>query len=439
MTTTGSNALVVPTTGTYNVSLNLLWQTGGNRAPASADNFLMLYRNGTQIRQWDVSTSANSWIGICGSDDVSLTAGDSLQMYAYQGCGGNLGTYAGIDKTFLSAHLLTSGPVGATGPAGPMGTVTSVVAGRAYRNAAFTSSSAWTTIPMDTFSGLGAYDNGGNFNHTTGAYVCPQTGYYAVYGEMTYDMPSGAPLLAGIYQNGTLATIGSAALSSSAGQALFECVSDVLHCNAGDTLMLASYTGAAAPMAINAGQANYLSVTLLSAGPTGPTGPAGAAGATGPAGPTGPQGPAGPAIGAGAVIGMTVNSTYTQLVVTTTANLATALAVTFIAPSSGQVTVRMGVAAQAVYTSLNGWGQVTAQMYSGGSPIGAQQVLVYNNATAALAMRTTFEQLYTGLTPGQSYTFTPYFVGGNGNTAYVMWGSTGAIYWGPAEVRVFAA
>jgi len=81
-------------------------------------------------------------------------------------------------------------------------------------------------------------------------------------------------------------------------------------------------------------------------------------------------------------------------------------------------------------------------MYSAGVAIGYNEELLLSNSGTNVG-RAHFSQVYTGLTPGNSYTFTPNFQSWNTNQGNVYYGSGGAGLgsnppWGPAVTEVYS-
>jgi hypothetical protein len=160
-----------------------------------------------------------------------------------------------------------------------------------------------------------------------------------------------------------------------------------------------------------------------------------------------PIGPSAPSAG--------VLTAYTQFNPTTgpfstsfTAQIAmSAMAVTFIAPPSGSVLVKLTVLGSTQYTQINGNGVIVCGMYSAGAMVGSAQQLLWISGTTGTVNtygRCHFSQAYTGLTPGNSYTFTPNFFSLNGNASAIYYGVgvTGALTpnpsYGPALTEVYS-
>jgi hypothetical protein len=143
-------------------------------------------------------------------------------------------------------------------------------AAKGYRTTAYTlTSQQWQVVPMNGV----VYDAGGNFNLTTGRFVCPVSGYYQINGEVLASSSAGAIVGVAVnatvpYQRGSIGAYVGNPINSYAGV-----ISDVIQCNAGDTIGLACYPNAADGIQTGAGGA-FLSVALITAG----TGPQGARG-----------------------------------------------------------------------------------------------------------------------------------------------------------------
>lgn len=99
------------------------------------------------------------------------------------------------------------------------------------------------------------------------------------------------------------------------------------------------------------------------------------------------------------------------------------LAVTFTAPASGAVLVKCSVACQAQWLSINGEAAILCAMFSAGVAIGYNQKIFSSNIGSYSYVRGNFVQVFTGLTPGNSYTLTPNFMSINTNQGYLFFGS----------------
>lgn len=147
--------------------------------------------------------------------------------------------------------------------------------------------------------------------------------------------------------------------------------------------------------------------------------------------------------GPGTLIGYTqLTSTGTSVSLTGAATAMTGLAVTFIAPASGNVLVKVSIGCNCTYQSINGQALIVCTIYSAGVAIGQNQAILVSNSTTVTG-RGNFAQVYTGLTPGNSYTFTPNFDSWNGNVGNLVYGSGGAGLgsnppYGPAVHEVYA-
>ena len=126
----------------------------------------------------------------------------------------------------------------------------------------------------------------------------------------------------------------------------------------------------------------------------------------------------------------------------------TGLAVTFIAPPSGNVLVKCSILGQTRYNNANGDGIISCSMYSAGVAIGYTEQLLHQSGSTGTVIspqvRLNFSQVYTGLTPGNSYTFTPNFQSWNANQGTLWYGAGGAGTgsnppFGPAVIEVYSA
>ena len=62
------------------------------------------------MRQFWSSTNWVAWLETSGADDIKCNAGDILTMSGSQSTGAGAGSFALADRTFLSAHLVSTGP-----------------------------------------------------------------------------------------------------------------------------------------------------------------------------------------------------------------------------------------------------------------------------------------------------------------------------------------
>lgn len=284
-----------PVAGVYDVAVNLYINTPGTTYVNQA---VGIFLNGSVVSMFNIDVAMSSYGGLSHSDKIKCNAGDHLQLAAFISSAPQALLINGACN-FLSVSLASGGgptgpagpaggPAGPTGPTGPAGPPATVLAARAYRQAAFTTTASWTKVPLDTAS----FDVQGNMlNLVNGRIVCPVAGIYAV--DANLLVPTSATgtytnIAVGINKNGSqIAQNYSTPAIANFGSAT---ISDKVQCNAGDYLELFVIDSQGGAL-WQGSPANYLSVALLTAG-QGPTGPAGPAG--GPIGPTGPTGPTGP-------------------------------------------------------------------------------------------------------------------------------------------------
>jgi hypothetical protein len=101
---------------------------------------------------------------------------------------------------------------------------------------------------------------------------------------------------------------------------------------------------------------------------------------------------------------------------------ATNITVSFVAPLSGRVIVRWNATAASVTVST-----LFVCMYSGGAQIGSQEQVLASSGAGTVSARSVFEQLYSGLTPGALYTFTPAAWAAGTALSYFYVGGPGAL------------
>jgi hypothetical protein len=176
-----------------------------------------------------------------------------------------------------------------------------------------------------------------------------------------------------------------------------------------------------------------VAASMSTTGPTGPTGPTGATGATGPTGPIGPGG------GSGLLAALQYNPTANTEVTTTSQTPvdvdATNLSVTFSAPSSGRVLVRL----TAIPRGASGGSPSAAWCLRDGSSVVANSK---GDMTSSLSNeRMSLVTLVTGLTSGNSYTYKWGHALNNGSgTVAIRYGGNDAIgCHGPAVMEVWSA
>lgn len=155
------------------------------------------------------------------------------------------------------------GPAGPTGPQGPAGITQPVVVLRAYRNDAFTTTSGWQQIPLDSVS----FPTG--MTLSSGGIVIPTTGYYNISAALSLtSIQAGDRCACGVaINNGSpLATTGNTAMAVNAG-ALGSTVADLIHLTVNQVISLWGYT-LNPTLAIQLGNAgiNFLSASLVAAG-----------------------------------------------------------------------------------------------------------------------------------------------------------------------------
>jgi hypothetical protein len=112
---TTNNALVVPVAGIYRVAASIAWQISNGQVPASQFTFTMVYRSSppgaaAMVRQWAAFTNWATWLECSAADDIRLNAGDQLTLFGMQNTGGAAGSFPLADRTYLSAHLVSTGP-----------------------------------------------------------------------------------------------------------------------------------------------------------------------------------------------------------------------------------------------------------------------------------------------------------------------------------------
>lgn len=105
-----TGGLIVPVAGIYRVSCAIAWQSGSNPVGASVTAYVLAYLNGVQTRQWGGGANWASFLLSAGADDIKCNAGDRLDLYAMQNTGAAAGSFPATYATFLSAHLVSTGP-----------------------------------------------------------------------------------------------------------------------------------------------------------------------------------------------------------------------------------------------------------------------------------------------------------------------------------------
>ena len=101
----GSNNLVVPLTGIYNVIGTVTMQT----STGSPKCFAYIYHNGTETLQGSIGIFDSTVNTVTNANGlVSCTAGDTLGLWVYQNAGGPLATVTGSSNTYLHAFFVGS-------------------------------------------------------------------------------------------------------------------------------------------------------------------------------------------------------------------------------------------------------------------------------------------------------------------------------------------
>lgn len=105
------SALYVPVAGVYHVAASIAWQSSGGQVGPSNTTFTLVYKNGAIVRQWFGATNWTAWLEVSGADDIQCGAGDYLQVYGQHAVGGGgAGSFVLKDRSYLSAHLVSTGP-----------------------------------------------------------------------------------------------------------------------------------------------------------------------------------------------------------------------------------------------------------------------------------------------------------------------------------------
>jgi hypothetical protein len=246
----GSGRYVCPASGWYQANL-------GATLSASAGGAMgvCLYKNGAQVSKeilTEATPTASGVLSAHGSDIVQCNAGDYLEMYVYTSQA--LSLLVEADVNFLSVVMV--------GQTAAVYATAMQTAARAYLMAAFSLTSSWHKIPVDTLS----FDaSGGAMQLATGRYVCPTAGYYSVEGCVVVNNTTNALLIAGIYKNGARVAQGSGLAAVNTYAESHVNVADVVQCNAGDYLELWGYASATEPL-FNDPTSNYLSVVKVDVG-----------------------------------------------------------------------------------------------------------------------------------------------------------------------------
>lgn len=237
------------TSGWYQVNgcMSVVGNAAGQR------NIINIYKNGAI---WSEGGEADESGGVEGLDPVVadlvyLAAGDYIELWYY--C-----TTAGLSMQTGTASYFSVVQVDQAFGAGAANT-----AAKLYRNAAYTLGTAgWTTFPLDSVQ----YDAGGHASTDHSKYVCPNTGYYQVNGEIfANSLAAGEMFSVGVFINGALASGGEATQSDVGAMSWSNGVGDIVKCNAGDTITIGYYSTAA--LNIAAGPTNsYMSVVQVDLG-----------------------------------------------------------------------------------------------------------------------------------------------------------------------------
>ena len=104
--TFSSNALFVPVTGIYSVTVSGGFQVSGG-APPAANYAIEIFKNGSQNAYTYLNLPAVSYPTANITNLVNCSAGDYLQIYLFNGSGTNVGSEASSLTTFLTAVLVS--------------------------------------------------------------------------------------------------------------------------------------------------------------------------------------------------------------------------------------------------------------------------------------------------------------------------------------------
>lgn len=250
-----SGTFTCPTAGFYRVkaAVQLLYTSASN-----INNNINIYKNGVnysteQINQF--GTTSNVYMSV--SDTVECRAGDTIEIYASSsGSGITINDVGAV--TNLSIERVT-------GPSAIA--ATEKVVARYMTNAAqvIGNGAGFVTVVFEDKD----FDTHNAFNTGTGTYTIPVSGFYQInsavkFNAEAYTQSNGVDLA--VYKNGTIVSAGprnsiaaTATVSPGVG------VSDIIHCNAGDTITIRVQNGRTSGNSTlrNLDYENYFSISKI--------------------------------------------------------------------------------------------------------------------------------------------------------------------------------
>jgi hypothetical protein len=245
-----ANTYTVPVTGFYDVFANLEYSNGSNSSGNTM--YALIYHNGSAYRRGvpaRVAATGTTLYSVSVSAEMYCVAGDTIQIGSY-----NAASTPTFTNTTTGSYLNISRR---SGPA--------VVAATESVNARYYSSTtsingtpAAVTYATKDFDSHNAYSGG--------TYTVPVSGKYQVNAGVVTAFTStttnsGAQGIY-IYKNGSSKTE-SFTNNTTSQTNLGSVVSDVIACNAGDTIQIYVYSNATSPSILSSNVANFFSIARV--------------------------------------------------------------------------------------------------------------------------------------------------------------------------------
>lgn len=228
---TSLNRFIIPVTGVYRISANMLWN-----ANATGIRAMQLWKNGSFFS--DIGASSAQGVSasgvICnGTNTAQANAGDYFEIYASQNSGGSLATFGGGASNYVNFERLS-------GPAVVQAT-DSVVS--RYTTAA--GQSIPNNLSTIVVFGDKVFDSTNSMNPSTGVYTVPVAGTYRVQSLLQFASAAfvtGTQYNVSIFKNGALFSIlgGNFAQASNTSAVTINGAGTV-KCIAGDTIVINAY------------------------------------------------------------------------------------------------------------------------------------------------------------------------------------------------------
>ena len=250
-TSTTNNSYTAPTAGVYDIDLTLATQTG----TAPTDMILSIYVNGVEKFRPARSVFEGTITATTANAKLKLNAGDVVTFEVYNNSANTtwVADDSAVEGTAMAIHLiapLTNAPV------------TPNTASRAYRNAALTTGTGVSKVPLDTVAT--GQDPGSHFSSANNRINISASGTYQVNANIYFSMSPGYTYQVVVYKNGAQALAGeSVVFRGTNGDTMLLTLNDTLQCSAGDYLELWAYSTTPSVLSVGYPYYNMLSVVKV--------------------------------------------------------------------------------------------------------------------------------------------------------------------------------